>query len=120
LRAGVAVNPGTSLSLLEEVLPLADYVLLMTVNPGFGGQKFIPSMLKKIRRLKDSVVSNNYRIKIEVDGGISTANLRDVLTAGAEIIVTGSAIFGSQKDASEAVLEMKGIAEQHMKNLEIV
>ncbi len=120
VRAGVAINPGTSLSLLEEVLPLADYVLVMTVNPGFGGQKFIPSMLKKVRRLKESVVSNKYRIRIEVDGGIGPSNLHDVLSAGAEIIVTGSAIFGSKKDASEAVREMKGIAEQHMRNLEPV
>lgn len=112
VRAGVAINPGTSLSSLEEALPLADYVLIMTVNPGFGGQKFIPSMLKKIQRLRESIVSNNYRIRIEVDGGIGPSNLHDVLTAGAEIIVTGSAIFSSQKDASEAVREMKGIAEQ--------
>ncbi len=120
VRAGVAVNPGTSLALLEEVLPLADYVLVMTVNPGFGGQKFIPSMLKKVRRLKETVVSSNYRIRIEVDGGIGPSNLHDVLTAGAEIIVTGSAIFSSKKDASEAVREMKGIAEQHMRRLEPV
>ena len=120
VRAGVAVNPGTSLALLEEVLPLADYVLVMTVNPGFGGQKFIPSMLNKVRRLNETVVSSNYRIRIEVDGGIGPSNLHDVLTAGAEIIVTGSAIFGSKKDASEAVREMKGIAEQHMRRLEPV
>ncbi len=119
IRSGVAVNPGTSLSLLEETLPLADYVLIMTVNPGFGGQKFIPSMLKKIQRLKECIVSNNYRIRIEVDGGIGPSNLHDVLTAGAEIIVTGSAVFSSQKDASEAVREMRGIAERQMRNLEI-
>jgi ribulose-phosphate 3-epimerase len=120
IRAGVAINPGTSLSSLEEVLPLADYVLIMTVNPGFGGQQFIPSMLKKIRRLGDSVVSNGYRVRIEVDGGIGPNNLHDVLTAGAEIIVAGSAIFSSRKDASEAVREMKGIAEQQMINLETI
>jgi ribulose-phosphate 3-epimerase len=114
VRAGVAINPGTSLSTLEEVLPLADYVLIMTVNPGFGGQKFIPSMLKKISRLKEIIVSNNYRARIEVDGGIGPGNLHDVLTAGAEIIVAGSAIFSSQKDASEAVQEMKGIAGRQM------
>jgi len=110
VRAGVAINPGTSLSTLEEVLPLADYVLIMTVNPGFGGQKFIPSMLKKISRLKEIIVSNNYQARIEVDGGIGPGNLQDVLTAGAEIIVAGSAVFSSEKDASEAVREMKMIA----------
>lgn len=112
VKAGVAINPGTSLSLLEEILPIADYILVMTVNPGFGGQKFIPSMLKKIKLLRETIVSNGYQTRIEVDGGIGPDNLQDVLTAGAEIIVAGSAVFGSQKDASEAVREMKGIAER--------
>jgi ribulose-phosphate 3-epimerase len=120
VEAGVAINPGTSLSSLEEVLPLADFILLMTVNPGFGGQKFIPSMLKKIRRLRESIVSNGYRTRIEVDGGIGPGNLHDVLNAGAEIIVMGSAVFGSKKDASEAVREIRGIAERHMRNMEMV
>jgi ribulose-phosphate 3-epimerase len=114
IRAGVAINPGTALNSLEEVLPLADHVLIMTVNPGFGGQKFIPSTLKKVRRLREIVVSNNYRTRIEVDGGISTSNLSNIIAAGAEIIVAGSAIFASQEDASEAVREMKGIAEQQI------
>jgi ribulose-phosphate 3-epimerase len=117
IQAGVAINPGTSLSALEEILPLADYVLIMTVNPGFGGQTFIPSMIKKINRLRDIIVSNSYRTRIEVDGGIGPNNLPVVLAAGAEIIVTGSAIFSAQKNASEAVREMKGIADQHMRNL---
>jgi ribulose-phosphate 3-epimerase len=117
IRAGVAVNPGTSLSLLEDVLPLVDYILIMTVNPGFGGQKFIPSMIKKISRLKEIIVSNNYRARIEVDGGIGPDNLLEVLAAGAEIIVAGSAIFSSQMNASEAVRQMKGIADQQMRNL---
>jgi ribulose-phosphate 3-epimerase len=112
IKAGIALNPGTSLGSLEEVLALADYVLIMTVNPGFGGQKFIPSMLKKISRLRESVVSNGYRARIEVDGGIGPENLQEVLAAGAEIIVSGSAIFSSQKGASKAVEEMKGIAER--------
>jgi ribulose-phosphate 3-epimerase len=111
IRAGVAINPATSLGSLDEILPLADYVLIMTVNPGFGGQKFIPSMLKKISRLKEIIVFNNYRARIEVDGGIGPDNLQDVLAAGAEIIVAGSAIFGSQ-NASEAMREMKRIADR--------
>jgi ribulose-phosphate 3-epimerase len=111
VRAGVALNPATPLSSLEEILPLADFVLIMTVNPGFGGQKFIPSMLKKINRLREIIVSNSYRARIEVDGGIGPDNLRDILSAGAEVIVAGSAIFGS-KDAACAVRDMKGIADQ--------
>jgi len=120
IRAGVAINPGTALSSLGQILPLADYVLVMTVNPGFGGQKFIPYTLKKVRQLRESIVSNGYPTRIEVDGGIGPGNLHDVLAAGAEIIVVGSAIFSSQKDASEAVQEMKGIAERHNKNMDLV
>jgi ribulose-phosphate 3-epimerase len=108
----VALNPATPLGLLDEVLGLVDYVLIMTVNPGFGGQKFIPSTLKKIRRLRESIVSTGYPVRIEVDGGIGPDNLAEVLTAGADTIVAGSAIFSSSKGASEAVREMKGIAEK--------
>jgi ribulose-phosphate 3-epimerase len=115
LLGGVAINPATSLSSLDEILPLADYVLIMTVNPGFGGQKFIPSMLTKIRRLKNSIVSNGYKSRIEVDGGIGPDNLNSILTAGADIIVAGSAVFSSHKGAFQAVREMKIIAEQHNK-----
>jgi ribulose-phosphate 3-epimerase len=120
IRAGVAVNPGTSLSALEQVLPLADYILLMTVNPGFGGQKFIPSSLKKIRQLRDSVVLNGYSTRIEVDGGIDSDNLSEVLAAGAEIIVAGSAIFSSKMDASDAVRNMKRIISMHATDSDIV
>jgi ribulose-phosphate 3-epimerase len=117
IRAGVAINPGTSLSSLDEVLPLADFILVMTVNPGFGGQKFIPSMLKKIKRLRESIVSNGYKTRIEVDGGIGADNLSDVLEAGAEIIVMGSAIFGSKNNASAEVRKMTGIGERYVKGL---
>jgi ribulose-phosphate 3-epimerase len=120
VRAGVALNPATPLGSLEEILGLADYVLVMTVNPGFGGQEFIPATLKKIRRLRESIVSNGYHVRIEVDGGIGPDNLAQVLAAGADIIVAGSAIFSSAKGASEAVREMKRIAEQHIRGLEPV
>jgi ribulose-phosphate 3-epimerase len=110
VRAGVAINPGTALNSLEQVLPIADYVLIMTVNPGFGGQKFIPYTLNKVRRLREIIVSNGYSARIEVDGGIGPGNLQDVLAAGAEIIVAGSAIFSSEKGAARAVQDMKGIA----------
>lgn len=113
IRAGVALNPATPLGSLDEVFSLLDYVLLMTVNPGFGGQKFIPSALKKIRKLKDLKESGIYRGRIEVDGGIDSGNLSDVLDAGADMIVAGSAIFGSE-NASDAVLEMMRIAGQYV------
>jgi ribulose-phosphate 3-epimerase len=118
VQAGVAINPGTSLNSLEQILPLADYVLIMTVNPGFGGQKFIPSSIDKIRKLRKIIASNGYHARIEIDGGIGPENLKEVIAAGAEIIVAGSAIFNAQKDASEAVRELKGIAEHRMRNLE--
>jgi ribulose-phosphate 3-epimerase len=118
VKAGVAINPGTALSSLDQVLPLADFILIMTVNPGFGGQKFIPYTLKKVSRLREIIVSNGYPTRIEVDGGVGPGNLHDVLTAGAEIIVAGSAVFSAKKDASEAVREMKGIAERYLETAE--
>lgn len=119
IRAGVALNPATAVGSLDEVLHLMDYVLIMTVNPGFGGQKFIPSTLEKIRKLKRLSKSDAYRGRIEVDGGIDAGNLSKVLDAGADIIVAGSAIFG-REDAAEAVVEMKRIAGQYLKIPEIV
>lgn len=119
VQAGVALNPATSVGSLDEVLHLLDYVLIMTVNPGFGGQKFIPSTLEKIRKLKRLAKSDAYRGRIEVDGGIDAGNLSRVLDAGADIIVAGSAIFG-REDAAEAILEMKKIAGQYVKIPEIV
>ena len=119
VRAGVALNPATPMGSLDEVLHLLDYVLIMTVNPGFGGQKFIPSALEKIRKLKRLSKSDAYRGRIEVDGGIDAGNLSKVLDAGADIIVAGSAIFG-REDPAEAVLEMKRIAAHYIKIPEIV
>jgi len=112
IQAGVALNPATPLGLLDEVLHMLDYVLIMTVNPGFGGQKFIPSSLKKIQKLYALKRSGAYRGRIEVDGGIDTHKLPEILDAGADMIVAGSAIFG-RKDAAAAFLEMKKVAEQH-------
>ena len=113
LRAGVALNPSTPLVAVEEVLPEADFILVMSVNPGFGGQRFIPSALNKIRKLREIIASNGYHARIEVDGGVGPDNLSEVLAAGAEIIVMGSAIFGAKWGASEAVTELKAIAGRH-------
>jgi ribulose-phosphate 3-epimerase len=116
ILAGIAINPGTSISLLDEVHALADYVLIMTVNPGFGGQKFIPSSIDKIRKLKKIIASNELHTRIEVDGGIGVENVKNVIDAGAEIIVAGSAVFAARQGACEAVRELKGIAELQMGN----
>ncbi len=93
-KAGIAINPGTSLDSLSEALPYADFVLLMSVNPGFGGQSFIPTMLDKLRRLKEMISSRGLSVKIEIDGGVDAKNIADIAGAGAEMIVAGSAVFG--------------------------
>jgi ribulose-phosphate 3-epimerase len=94
-QAGIAINPGTSLSAIEESLKFADYVLLMSVNPGFGGQKFIPESLDKVRRLRRMIDERGLKTRIEIDGGIDADNIAEIAAAGAEIIVSGSAIFGA-------------------------
>lgn len=116
MRAGIALNPATPLAAVEEVLEEADFILIMTVNPGFGGQEFLPSSLKKIRKLSELITSYNCRARIEVDGGIGPENLGEVLAAGAEIIVAGSAVFGARMPAGQALLELKRIAEHYMRD----
>jgi ribulose-phosphate 3-epimerase len=104
--AGIAINPATSLSTLEEALPFADFVLVMSVNPGFGGQDFITSSLDKIRRLKCMIDKRGLKTKIEVDGGIGKENILKVVEAGAEIIVAGSAVFNDKKNPTQATREL--------------
>ena len=98
-KAGIAINPGTPLSSLEEALPYADFVLLMSVNPGFGGQSFIPTSLDKLRRLKQMIADRGLETKIEIDGGVDSGNIAEIVQAGAEIIVAGSAVYGGGKPA---------------------
>ena len=104
--AGIAINPATSLSALDEVLKFADYVLLMSVNPGFGGQEFIPASLDRVRRLRKMIDERGLRTRIEIDGGIGPDNIAEVAGAGAEIIVSGSAIFQA-KDPAAALRELR-------------
>ena len=99
-KCGVAINPATPLGSLEEALPFADFILLMSVNPGFGGQKFIPTVLDKLRRLKQMIGDRGLSTKIEIDGGIDGSNIAEVIGAGAEIIVAGSAVFGGGQPAT--------------------
>jgi ribulose-phosphate 3-epimerase len=95
VKAGVSLNPGTSLSTLEEILPDVDLVLVMTVNPGFGGQAFIESQIDKIKRLKAMIVSKGLETLIEVDGGVTLDNAALLKAAGVDILVAGSAIYGA-------------------------
>jgi ribulose-phosphate 3-epimerase len=108
-KSGIAINPATPLVLLEEALPYADFILLMSVNPGFGGQKFILESFDKLRRLKRMIDERGLDTKIEIDGGIDTDNIAKIVESGAEIIVAGSAIFGEGKP-TEAVKNMIGAA----------
>jgi ribulose-phosphate 3-epimerase len=103
-RAGVVINPATPVSMLDEVLDIVDYVLVMSVNPGFGAQQFIPSTLHKMRRLAEIRSQRGLNFRIEVDGGVSHDTVADVVRAGAEILVAGNAVFGSgdpKKNAQE-------------------
>lgn len=93
LLAGAVLNPATPISSLEYILPELDMVLLMGVNPGFGGQKFIPYTLQKIRDLREMITRKGCQTDIEIDGGVTLDNLREILDAGANIIVSGSAVF---------------------------
>jgi ribulose-phosphate 3-epimerase len=104
--AGVAINPATPLVALEEALAFSDYVLLMSVNPGFGGQKFIPTSLNKVRRLRRMIDERGLNTRIEIDGGIDRHNIAEIAAAGAEIIVAGSAVF-NESDPAQAVRELR-------------
>jgi ribulose-phosphate 3-epimerase len=94
LRTGVVLNPATPVETLSEVLDLVDYVLVMSVNPGFGGQKFIPNALRKIMKLAGLRVERRLNYRIEVDGGVALETVGDIVRAGAEILVAGNAVFG--------------------------
>ena len=107
-QVGVAINPATPIAAVEEVLPDLDIVLVMTVNPGFGGQSFIPSALGKLRRLYGIIQENGYATQLEVDGGVKAdATARDSVSAGAGILVAGTAIFNREQSVTEAMTAMR-------------
>ena len=104
--AGMALNPGQGLETLEYTLDKLSFVLLMSVNPGFGGQKFIPSTLKKLRRVREMIDAEGLEIRVEVDGGVGPGNIADIAAAGADTFVAGSAIFGAE-DRAAAIAELR-------------
>ncbi len=106
IKAGVSLNPATPVETLEYILPDVDMVLIMSVNPGFGGQKYIPEMTKKIRKMKEMILKINPEVSIQVDGGIKPENVREVVKAGGEIIVAGSAIF-NKENIHQAVHDLR-------------
>ena len=108
-KAGVVINPATPVSMLDEVLDIVDYVLVMSVNPGFGGQKFIPNSLGKVRQLVTRRKERGLQFRIEIDGGVTKDNLGKIIDAGAEWVVAGSSVFHTVNPAA-AFQEMRRIA----------
>ncbi len=104
-KPGVVLNPATPLTTLEEILPELHHVLIMSVNPGFGGQSFLPSSLDKVRRLKAMIGARSLATRIEIDGGVHAGNVKEVVAAGVEIVVAGSAVFG-EGDVTAAARRM--------------
>ena len=105
-RAGVALNPATPVACLDEILPQLDFVVLMSVNPGFGGQDFLPYVLAKARRLRQMIEERKLRVAIEMDGGIDQSNIDDAVAAGVEVCVAGSAVF-RRRDPIAAMQELR-------------
>jgi ribulose-phosphate 3-epimerase len=108
-RAGVVLNPATPIGVLEPILPGLDFVLLMSVNPGFGGQTFLPYVLDKVRRLKEEIRHRDLDVEIEIDGGVGLSNIAEVVGSGVDICVAGSAVFGAD-DPVRRIAELRAAA----------
>jgi ribulose-phosphate 3-epimerase len=106
ISAGVAINPATPVSVLKEVITLLDVVLIMSVNPGFGGQKFIANAVNKVKETRDLIIQSGAKARIEVDGGVGLDNATELADAGADILVAGNAVFGS-KDPKLTISQLK-------------
>ncbi|MCL4105716.1 UNVERIFIED_CONTAM: hypothetical protein GTU68_028593 [Idotea baltica] len=111
-EVGVAINPHTNIDLLHDILGDIDLVLIMSVNPGFGGQKFIKHTIDKIKRLKDEIQKRNLNTKIEIDGGVGLENAPLILQAGADVLVAGSSVFKSDKP-SDTIKSFKSLSNNH-------
>ena len=105
MEAGLVLNPATPLLCLEEILPLCSYVLLMSVNPGFGGQKFIPYSLNKVEKLRRMAEEREIELEIGIDGGVGLSNIQDILEKGANFIIAGSSVFSKKEEIGERVRE---------------
>lgn len=108
-QAGIALTPSTPIIMLQDILPLCDLILVMTVNPGFGGQEFIPEMLPKIAQLKQLLVQRGLSCDIEVDGGINAETIPQVVQAGANLLVAGSSVYNSKESVEEAVKKLRSL-----------
>lgn len=110
MQAGVALNPHTNVSLLEDVINDIDLVCIMSVNPGFGGQSFIENTYKKVKQLKEIITRNNASTKIEIDGGVTNKNAKQLVEAGADVLVAGSYVFGAD-DPVATIIDLKKITQ---------
>ncbi len=110
MKAGVVLNPATPISTIKHVIKDIDMVLLMSVNPGFGGQKFIPEIIEKTKELKTLIEEKNPDVLIEIDGGVKSSNIKEIVDAGADVLVAGSAIFGHD-DINKAVRDLREAAQ---------
>jgi ribulose-phosphate 3-epimerase len=108
MKAGVAINPHTPVIMLENILSDVDHILVLTVNPGFGGQKFIPQSLAKIRQLRQMIDERNLDVKIEIDGGVTLENASEIVAAGANILVAGSTVFKAS-DPVKMIADLKAV-----------
>ena len=108
MKAGVAINPHTSINLLEDVIADIDLVCVMSVNPGFGGQKFIENTYDKVKKLKQLIITKNSKALIEIDGGVDLNNYKKLISCGADVLVAGNTVFSSQ-NPSETISVLKGI-----------
>lgn len=111
-RAGVAINPGTPWTTLEEILPIADLILVMTVNPGFGGQEFIGAMLPKLRHVRYAIDRLRVPVELEVDGGIDARTALDVVRAGARVLVAGTSVYKSPQGIVAAIETLRKVAHE--------
>ena len=110
VRAGVSLNPATPLYVLEEILPYLDLVLLMSVNPGFGGQSYIATSTRKIRRLRQMIDESGSKAELEVDGGVKVDNIAVVVSAGADVVVAGSAVYNEKESVATAIANLRQAA----------
>ena len=106
-KAGITLNPGTPVSAIEELVADVDLVLVMSVNPGYGGQKFIPSAISKVRRIKEMIKATGSKAEIEVDGGVNVNNCKELIEAGADVLVAGSAVYNAD-DFAAAIKALRG------------
>jgi ribulose-phosphate 3-epimerase len=112
LKAGVCINPGTPVAAIEESIPDADQVMVMTINPGWGGQQMLPRQLDKVARIRALIDAGRYAAEIEIDGGVKASNARDCATAGADTLVCGSSVFNSERTVAESVAALRAALRQ--------